>query len=1038
MFNVQQITSRLAEMSDAQLAQYARMHKDDPYVLPLASSEFKRRQQIRQSGQMQQGGPKPTVADQEIAMMGQDALPEERGIGVLPEQSLAQMADGGIAGYAEGGTVNMAGGTKGGEKFNPDAYMQDPNVDKFLRYLNVYEGSPKANQLVGFKEFKGFDDHPRTPVVFNKKGDKSDAAGMFQILSKTWDYQSKKLGLNDFSPENQKRAAIGILKDIGALPDIVKGNFDAAKAKATKQWASLPGSTIGKSTGQIPRLKPQAEAILAQPVREAQNTAPAQPQSKKEKSLKDRIFDALPFTSAGAAGATNAAQKPQTFAPTDEAFYNRLEAARNAYKERFGKEMPITDLGRTRYEQQQLVNRAKRGDPNVYMPVDPKSYPGREVFHTNAADIPTSVPETFLREFGLERRFGKKDPVHATAIPDWKPAAGTQVATEAKPAPAPVPAPVVNQAVPTTVVPAQRNQTAQTTPAPQTRTQPGITSLIPSANAADVTPANRVQTPPPAVVQQNRISPAPVPVATNTAPAPVPTPKPVAKTAVKDDAVYDPMTGALIFGGAANDVGPKTESPLAALTLGAADVVLGIPEAIANTVAQNYYNLPFGKTYSWKEASEAAKDNPIVQAAGMLRSGKWFGVENDPAYRKDPLSVITALPSLGVEGIAERFGLDKDAANLALQNALLLAPIVKRGVRGDWQVQPNVPKKQGKEVPTDEGIAQLKTEADAATAKVEAPRLSNAPSQAAVEVSPEGVAKLPSRSAAEIAASEKTGLQNLYEDLRARDAAVKRAQTAENARAAAAAKGKPGAAEAFLANHPWTKAGVDIAPFAALSAGTDVSNAPVPSTTTVPVPAPNNAEVKPTPDNKVDQAKKVAENLIAPPPAPEAEAKTSGFTNDDILTLGLNMMMAQPGQPGGKLSQLASNIGRSGLATLQGRREREKLAAEQSYKDMYGKYITKMAEHIGAPTGEDALITKYAKDRNISYADAYDDIVEGKSQAKYAQIYETARANAEKNMDTDWIKRYPDAQTWMRSLGVGGFGISPQAQDAMKKVLGTK
>lgn len=100
MFNVQQITSRLAEMSDAQLAQYARMHKDDPYVLPLASSEFKRRQQLRQSGRMPQAGPQPTVAQADLAQMAQTSLPEEQGIGVLPEQSLAKMADGGIAGYA--------------------------------------------------------------------------------------------------------------------------------------------------------------------------------------------------------------------------------------------------------------------------------------------------------------------------------------------------------------------------------------------------------------------------------------------------------------------------------------------------------------------------------------------------------------------------------------------------------------------------------------------------------------------------------------------------------------------------------------------------------------------------------------------------------------------------------------------------------------------------------------------------------------------------------------------------------------------------
>lgn len=158
-----------------------------------------------------------------------------------------------------------------GEKFDPDVYLQDPNVNKFLDYINVYEGSPKANQMVGFKEFNDFRDHPRTPVVFNKKGDRSDAAGMFQILSRTWDGQRKKLGLTDFSLINQKRAAVGILRDIGALPDIVSGNFDKAKPKAARQWASIPGSTIGLSTGQVPRYKEKAEKILGQPTKRAEN-----------------------------------------------------------------------------------------------------------------------------------------------------------------------------------------------------------------------------------------------------------------------------------------------------------------------------------------------------------------------------------------------------------------------------------------------------------------------------------------------------------------------------------------------------------------------------------------------------------------------------------------------------------------------------------------------------------------------------------------------------------------------------------------------
>ena len=130
MFNVNELTSRLADMSDPQLQQYAKIHKDDPYTLALAAAESKRRAQLRASGQQQAGmGKPPTVADQALAQIGapapqmqqmqqpQPRLPEQQGIGMLPAQNVAGMADGGIAGYgdsyadeyANGGIVAFAG-----------------------------------------------------------------------------------------------------------------------------------------------------------------------------------------------------------------------------------------------------------------------------------------------------------------------------------------------------------------------------------------------------------------------------------------------------------------------------------------------------------------------------------------------------------------------------------------------------------------------------------------------------------------------------------------------------------------------------------------------------------------------------------------------------------------------------------------------------------------------------------------------------------------------------------------------------------------
>ena len=157
---------------------------------------------------------------------------------------------------------SQLGGTPQSQPSTQPLSNQDIALGKqLLPYINAYEGNPKANQTVGYQEFNDLSDHPRISVPFNKKGDKSDAAGLYQILSNTWDKQAKKLGLTDFSPENQDLAAIGIMKDIGALDEYKAGNHAKTKQLLGTQWASIPGSTIGETTGQKPKFNPQAEML---------------------------------------------------------------------------------------------------------------------------------------------------------------------------------------------------------------------------------------------------------------------------------------------------------------------------------------------------------------------------------------------------------------------------------------------------------------------------------------------------------------------------------------------------------------------------------------------------------------------------------------------------------------------------------------------------------------------------------------------------------------------------------------------------------
>lgn len=134
------ITQTLAKLQpDSALQNYARMHKNDPYIVSLANAESNRRKALRLAAQGQNAGPQPTVADQSIAGMApapvmtgagvplrtgyggpvmtgmaSGGLPEDQGIAQLPTPNMQRMADGGIAGYGDDEEQGMATGGMGG------------------------------------------------------------------------------------------------------------------------------------------------------------------------------------------------------------------------------------------------------------------------------------------------------------------------------------------------------------------------------------------------------------------------------------------------------------------------------------------------------------------------------------------------------------------------------------------------------------------------------------------------------------------------------------------------------------------------------------------------------------------------------------------------------------------------------------------------------------------------------------------------------------------------------------------------------------
>lgn len=131
---------------------------------------------------------------------------------------------------------------------NPNA---ERNVAAFLAMIRNAEGTagPDGYRMhFGGELFDSYADHPRRVVTRTLGGRpiSSSAAGAYQFLSTTWDEARAALGLPDFSPESQDKAAIFLIRRRGALADVRAGRFEDAVAKVAKEWASMPGSPYGQ------------------------------------------------------------------------------------------------------------------------------------------------------------------------------------------------------------------------------------------------------------------------------------------------------------------------------------------------------------------------------------------------------------------------------------------------------------------------------------------------------------------------------------------------------------------------------------------------------------------------------------------------------------------------------------------------------------------------------------------------------------------------------------------------------------------------
>jgi muramidase (phage lysozyme) len=125
-------------------------------------------------------------------------------------------------------------------------------IAAFLDMIAFSEGTIRYGKqngydvMVGGKTFNDYSDHPRVSVTIPRYGIRSTAAGRYQFLSRYWDHYRKQLKLPDFGPDSQDRYAIQLIKEQGAIGDVMAGDFGSAIRKCANIWASFPGAGYGQ------------------------------------------------------------------------------------------------------------------------------------------------------------------------------------------------------------------------------------------------------------------------------------------------------------------------------------------------------------------------------------------------------------------------------------------------------------------------------------------------------------------------------------------------------------------------------------------------------------------------------------------------------------------------------------------------------------------------------------------------------------------------------------------------------------------------
>lgn len=131
-----------------------------------------------------------------------------------------------------------------------EGLLNNTNVRSMLNLIAQAEGVKWGyNTLFGNQKIDNLSAHPNIKKQFKQTDGKTNyttAAGRYQFLKGTWDGLARQHGLNDFSPRSQDIGAIALLAENGALPYVLKGDYQTAVKKSGSTWASLPSSNYAQ------------------------------------------------------------------------------------------------------------------------------------------------------------------------------------------------------------------------------------------------------------------------------------------------------------------------------------------------------------------------------------------------------------------------------------------------------------------------------------------------------------------------------------------------------------------------------------------------------------------------------------------------------------------------------------------------------------------------------------------------------------------------------------------------------------------------